>query len=115
MLLLKHEARALWCSDTLITRLSAALGGSVECVSAQHLPTLSVDPIVIQLRENGRLLLSQTAQIDPVLLAQESVVYTFENRVERFYAKDEVRVVTNPAQGYPSVFAVPTFDSLKRP
>jgi hypothetical protein len=91
----------------------AAMVGSVECISAQYLPNLSADPIVIQLRENGRLLLSQTAQIDPVLLAQESVVYTFEHRVERFYAKNEVRVVTNPAQGYPSVFAVPTFDSLK--
>ncbi len=91
----------------------AALGDSVECISAQHLPALSTDPIVIQLRTNGRLLLSQTVQIDPILLAQESVVYTFENRIERFYAKNEVRVVTNPAQGYPSVFAVPTFDSLK--
>jgi hypothetical protein len=91
----------------------APLDGSVECISPQHLPILSADPIVIQLRANGRFLFSQTVRIDPIPLAQESVVYTFENRIERFYAKDEARIVINPAPGYPSVFAVPTFDNLK--
>lgn len=90
-----------------------ALKGPVECTSVQWLPTLSANPIVIQLRQNGRFLLSQTAEVNPTILAQESVVYTYENRVERFYAKNEVRIVLNPAPGYPSVFAVPTFDSLR--
>src|SRR5260370_4695295 len=55
-----------------------------------HLPVLSADPIVIQLRANGRLLISQVAAVDPISLAQDSVVYTFEGRVESFNAKDEV-------------------------
>jgi hypothetical protein len=51
--------------------------------------------------------------MDPASLAHESVVYTYENRVERFYAKNEVSKVMNPAQGYASIFAVPTFDKLQ--
>src|SRR5260370_27588103 len=78
------------------------LAGSAECVSAQQLPALSADPVVIQLRQNGRIVLSQSAQMDPAILAEQSVVYTFENRVEKFYAKGQVRVVINPAPPYPS-------------
>ncbi len=91
---------------------ATVLAGATEYNSAQNLPPLSVEPIAIQLRQNGRLLFSQLAKVDPVTLAQECVVYTFLNRVERFYAKQEVRVITNPGLGYPSIFAVPTFDSL---
>src|SRR5260370_33534029 len=54
----------------------AALGGSFACICAQHLPALSTDPILIQLRTYGRVFLSQTVQIGPSHLAQESVVYT---------------------------------------
>jgi hypothetical protein len=85
-----------------------------EYIAARYLPLLSVEQIVIQLRQNGRLLLSQSLQVDPAALSAESVVYTFENSVEKFYAKNAASTVINPAQGYASVFAVPTFDDLKR-
>jgi hypothetical protein len=92
---------------------SSLLSGSAEYQSAQQLPTLSADQIVIQLRQSGRIIVSQFAQADPSQLAEDSVVYSFDNRVEKFYAKNESRVVINPSPAYPSVFAVPTFDSLK--
>jgi len=88
------------------------LAGSQECPSLEHMPRFSSDQIVVQLLENGRLLISQTAVVDPVDASQVCVVYTYENRSEKFYAKAQVREVINPGVGYASIFAVPTFDDL---
>jgi hypothetical protein len=84
-----------------------------ECPSVSHMPTFSDDQVVVQVLQNGRSLVSQTAVVDPVQAAQESVVYTYEERIEKFYAGAEVRTVCNPGVGYASIFAVPTFDDLK--
>lgn len=90
----------------------APLVNALECPSVSHMPKFSPDPIVIQVLQNGRSLVSQTAIVDPAQAAQECVVYTYEERVEKFYARAFVRTVPNPAVGYASIFAVPTFDDL---
>src|SRR5213594_3972764 len=62
-----------------------ALGGAIQCSSLSHLPVLSEDEVLVQLLQSGRFLVSQTAVIDPMQVAQHCVVYTYENRIETFY------------------------------
>jgi hypothetical protein len=83
-----------------------------EILSVRHLPSLSPQPLTVQVFSTGRLLLSQTIAPTPQALAQDGIVYTFEAGVEMFHAKDESAVVLNPFEGYSSVFAIPTFDEL---
>jgi len=90
-----------------------ALNAAVQCSSLSHMPVFSDDEVVVQLLQSGQFLVSQTADIDPVQVAQDCVVYTYENRTEMFYAGSASSPVINPAEGYASVFAIPTFDDLK--
>lgn len=87
--------------------------GAVQCPSASNMPAFSAEQIVIQVLQNGWALVSQTAAVDPVQAAQECVVYTYEKRVEKFYAKAKVSTVPKLGAGYASMFALPTFDNLK--
>jgi hypothetical protein len=89
------------------------LSDAVECASLGHMPVLSENEVVVQILRAGRFLLSQTAVIDPMQVAQNCVVYAYENRTEAFYAGSASSPVINPAEGYASIFAIPTFDDLK--
>jgi hypothetical protein len=77
------------------------------------MPELSDNEVVVQILQAGRFLLSQTAVIDPMQVAQNCVVYAYENRTEAFYAGSASSPVINPVEGYASIFAIPTFDDLK--
>jgi hypothetical protein len=89
------------------------LNDAIQCASLGHMPVLSEDEVVVQILKSGQLLVSQTAVIDPMQVAEDCVVYTYENRAEMFYAGSASSLVINPAEGYASIFAIPTFDNLK--
>jgi hypothetical protein len=90
-----------------------ALSDAIQCASLGHMPVLSDNEVVVQILQSGEFLVSQTAAIDPVQVAQDCVVYTYENGTEMFYAGSASSPVINPMEGYASVFTIPTFDDLK--
>lgn len=70
-------------------------------------------PCTIQVLDSGDVLFWRSATADPVQLAQKAVVYRYQDRVEKFYAKSEITVVHKILPQYASNFCVPTFDELR--
>lgn len=69
--------------------------------------------LVIQVLDNGEFLLWKTVPTSLAALAQVAVVYEYKNRSEYFLAKSERKAVAKLDAAYPSMFAVPTFSSLR--
>jgi hypothetical protein len=66
----------------------------------------------IQVKADKTWLVWKSVRSDAEELAVEAVVYKYEGRTERFYAKGEMRSVRNPYPAFHSCFAIPTFDQL---
>lgn len=99
---------------TIIKRLNdTPLESLVEALSIRHMPQLSPAAVIIQISSSGRVFYSQLAAIEPEILAADAVVYTLEGQIEKFYAKNQSRIVVNPLPGAASVFATPTFSDLR--
>ena len=70
-------------------------------------------PCTIQILDNGQLLLWIGGKHEPATLAMASVVYTYEDRIEKFYARNEVAVVDKVIRECASNFSISTFDDLR--
>lgn len=71
-------------------------------------------PFIIQVLDSGEFLLWKEAAADLPQLADVAVVYEYANRSEHFFAKGERRKAPRIDTGYASVFAIPTFSSLRQ-
>jgi hypothetical protein len=87
--------------------------GTVQYGSLANLPPLSLDPVIIQIFASGDFSVLQGTPLDPQTVAADGVAYTLDHTGEQFYAKAESARVKNPAVGYLSIFALPTFSRLK--
>lgn len=82
--------------------------------SYEDLPNLIGGSFVLEILDNGHLRL----QNDPppnihITLSHIAVVYKYHNQAEYFYAKGEYKIVPKLIPTYASMFAVPTFNSLR--
>ncbi len=95
------------------TPMLQTMRGAVQYGSLAHLPPLQLAPLTIQIFGNGTFDLLQGPVVDLNVAAAEGVAYTLDDTGEQFYAKSESARVKNPAVGYLSIFALPTFSRLK--
>ena len=103
LLIFKH------LSDTPLLQVP----GAVQYGSLTNLPPLGPVPLAIQVFADGTFYLLENAGVDPRQAASEGVAYTLDKSGEHFHAKKESARVKNPAVGYVSIFALPTFRRLK--
>lgn len=69
--------------------------------------------LVVQTFSGGRFIVWRERDVAPDLLAQKAIVYTYRNGVEHFYAGARTAKVINPTVDFASIFAIPTFTSLR--
>jgi hypothetical protein len=70
-------------------------------------------PCTLQVLHNGEVFLWVGRTHDPKELASVAVVYTYEDRIERFYARNEVAVVEKVLPECASNFSISTFEDLR--
>jgi hypothetical protein len=80
----------------------------------ESLPVDVVGPSIIQVLSNGDLLVWRETEVSPPELAVAAVVYQYESRNERFFAKLEDRPVPRLSVVHASVFSNPTFGDLRQ-
>ena len=69
-------------------------------------------PVILQMLNDGRVLLWRDREVDVLAFSETSVVYTYESEVEHFRAKGESLKVDKLVIGCASSFAVPTYSDL---
>ncbi|MBK7829705.1 hypothetical protein [Nannocystis sp.] len=90
------------------------VAGAMRVRRMENLAQDLVGPAILQLLDNGEMLLWKQHLMTPIAeLAATAIVYEYDNAMERFYAKNEVRVVEKWYEGCLSVFAIPTFSKLR--
>ena len=75
----------------------------------QALPQEVQDTFTIQVLSNGQFLLWKNMVPDIPTLANQAVVYEYKDRTERFFAKDDNRIVPKIHSSRASEFSIPTF------
>ena len=85
----------------------------VECTSLNELVNKVLGPCTIQVIPSGVFIIWSQFTADPEHLSETAVVYSFQQGIERFYAKKETKLIPKVIPGRSSNFAVPTFNSLK--
>lgn len=90
-----------------------SLKGSVTLTDIAYLSQEQGGAFTLQLLDNGLLRLWKHATVDINNLSKRAIVYVYHDRSDRFVAKGKVGTIPNPDPQHASVFAIPTFDSLK--
>ena len=85
-------------------------------ITIRDLETLPQDakgPFAIQVLDNGHLLLWNRITPDSGELSEQAVVYVYEDRVEKFFAKRKSRKVSKFYPSCASVFSIHAFGDLR--
>lgn len=89
---------------------------AVPTISIHNLDTLAQEvsgSVVIQVFDNGQLLLWRGISFDVLTLASAAVVYSYENGTDYFIAEGKKTPVPKLLPIAASIFAVPTFSDLR--
>jgi len=89
------------------------LSDSVLVTQAHALRNVAHGEIAIQALAHGQFRVWRGIKFDVKAIAQKTVVYRYHRFTEQFHTKNDQAEVINYVQGLPSVFAIPTFASLR--
>ncbi|MGD0696833.1 MAG: hypothetical protein ABSB82_18615 [Terriglobia bacterium] len=90
----------------------ALSGGHRSETRIDRLPRRVESVTVFELLDTGAVRVWEQTSIDLTVASNSAVVYRFTPGREDFVVRDRSHAIPNPAQGYMSVFARPTFSSL---
>jgi len=86
---------------------------SISVYDYDALPQLVHDSFMIQVLDNGQLLLWNDLEPDVRDLASRAVVYKYTREAEFFWAQKSCKQVPKLVSTYASMFAIPTFSDLR--